>query len=452
MLHAIASFHRSAAPGVLLILECADPSLLHPLLCASADLALSIPLPSAPERAALVSSAAADLALAPPPPALLRAIARRMHGLTAADIAAVCSDARLSAVRRACASDASDAAAAAAVTAATEAEWLAASGSARPSALLGVGMGDRDLGDASWRQIGGLDAVKRRLRQLVQWPLDTPDLCARLGLGGPRGVLLYGPPGTGKTLLVRTLAAESGLSLIAAHIPQLMRAEVGGSERALTALSARARAHRPCLLLLDELQALFGGCGGGDGGGGGRVQRQLLTQLLVELDGASAEAASDDGGALVIVGATNTPEALDGALLRPGRLEHAIYVPPPDPRARASILRARIRRMPLERADIGGELAGISADDLADRLSARTEGCTGADLDALCQKAALLALARCRPDDVHAARAGADATTDVAPLTVRADDFESAMRALRPSVTPAMLERLEAWKVTRAAH
>ena len=178
------------------------------------------------------------------------------------------------------------------------------------------------------------------------------------------------------------------------------------------------------------------------------MQRQLLTQLLVELDGASAEAASDDGGALVIVGATNTPEALDGALLRPGRLEHAIYVPPPDPRARASILRAHIRRMPLERADI--ELAGISADDLADRLSARTEGCTGADLDALCQKAALLALARCRPNDVHAARAGADATTDAAPLTVRADDFENAMRALRPSVTPAMLERLEAWTATRA--
>lgn len=129
----------------------------------------------------------------------------------------------------------------------------------------------------------------------------------------PPGVLLYGPPGTGKTLLVRVLAAEAGLNLLAVAIPQLVKPEVGASERALASLFERARAHAPCLLFLDELQAIFG-----KRGVIGRVGKQLLSQLLLELDATQAGAAGG-GPTVALVGATNAPEALDSALLRPGR-------------------------------------------------------------------------------------------------------------------------------------
>lgn len=133
----------------------------------------------------------------------------------------------------------------------------------------------------------------------------------------PPGVLLYGPPGTGKTLLVRVLAAEAGLNLLAVAIPQLVKPEVGASERALASLFERARAHAPCLLFLDELQAIFGKRGA-IGRVIGRVGKQLLSQLLLELDATQAGAAGG-GPTVALVGATNAPEALDSALLRPGR-------------------------------------------------------------------------------------------------------------------------------------
>ncbi|EOD06340.1 hypothetical protein EMIHUDRAFT_45138, partial [Emiliania huxleyi CCMP1516] len=200
-----------------------------------------------------------------------------------------------------------------------------------------------------------------------------------------------------KTMLVRALAAESRLNLLAVPIPQLIRPAVGASERALAALFEHARAHRPCLVFLDELQAASALLlpalsallrrGGGGGGGGGQVSRLLLSQLLLEMDAVQAEADADAaagglGGAVVLAGATNTPAALDEALLRPGRLEHLFFVPPPGRRARRDILARQLRRMPLAEP--------IDAESLA----AATPRFTGADLLSLCQKAALGALRR----------------------------------------------------------
>jgi SpoVK/Ycf46/Vps4 family AAA+-type ATPase len=256
-------------------------------------------------------------------------------------------------------------------------------------------------------------------------------------------------PLPGKTLLIRALACESNLNLLAVPIPHLIRPAVGASEKALAALFEHARAHRPCLIFLDELQALFSRRDAG--GGGGSVGRQLLSQLLLEMDAVQADADAaaaahaaavmsharahthahsdahvdphasaptyssasvhaagtagslNDGvdpslgagggygtAALVLAGATNTPAALDEALLRPGRLEHLFFVPPPSRRAREEILRRALAKMPLEEP--------VDAAALADA----TPKLTGADLLSLCQKAALEALRRTSAVTAHA--------------------------------------------------
>jgi len=385
----------------------------------------------------------------------------------------------------------------------TEAEWWEALRSVQPSGLLGLieapadaadaaaaapppppppplgslgppaGVDDGGAGGDGWAAVGGLEGVKRRLRLLLQAPLVAAPLCAQLGLGVvPPGVLLYGPPGTGKTLLVRVLAnpnpnpdpnpnpnpnpnpkqvrvlaAEAGLNLIAVAIPQLVKPEVGASERALASLFERARAHAPCLLFLDELQSIFG-----RRGAVGRVGKQLLSQLLLELDATQAGAAGG-GPTVALVGATNAPEALDSALLRPGRLEHALYIGPPRRAARAAILRRQLRRMPLRLARSPGgearEAAAIaSVDDLARELAARTARFSGADLLALCQRAAMAALQRAGTAGTAGAAGAAGAALSV---ELERPDFEQALREVSPSLTAEMLERLHAWAGSRSS-
>ena len=355
------------------------------------------------------------------------------------------------------------------------------------------------------------------------WPLSSPVAAARLGMGGTRGVLLYGPPGTGKTLLVRALAAKAGLNLVAVAIPQLIVPEVGGSERAIADLFVRARTHAPCLLLLDEMQALFGrrgedgdaaGAGAGNsdetaadihGGGLGTTGRQMLSQLLLEMDALHAprraeamgadrasvgHAHAPSEGALVIIGITNTPWAIDPSLLRPGRLEHSLFMPPPARAGRAAILRDRLRRMPIARpsaplpaaepADDNGHIDGMAAqprpqpqprphphpkadpnghlNDMAARLANSTPGFSGADLHNLCQRAALVALQRLGvggglidtgpPDACGGVHAGA---VDPGHLLVSGADFEEALTELQPSVTAEMIARLKRWSASRGS-
>jgi transitional endoplasmic reticulum ATPase len=237
-------------------------------------------------------------------------------------------------------------------------EWCEAAKSIRPSGLLGLLTGDSACAPDThapavmWRDVRGHRTVKQRLEQLVLWPLRHPQSAARLGLGGASGILLYGPPGTGKTLLVRALATESGLNLLAVPLTQLVVSEVGGSERAIARLFERARAYAPCILLLDEMQAVFGRRAGGgtegahEGGGQGVgvTGRQMLSQLLLELD--ELQAARTPSTSVVIIGVTNTPEAIDQALLRPGRLEHQLFMPPPSCSARAHIFRPTLHGLP----------------------------------------------------------------------------------------------------------
>jgi transitional endoplasmic reticulum ATPase len=296
-------------------------------------------------------------------------LAATTHGYVGADLAALCREAALAALRRAggpaCAAD-TDALASLSVT---HADFAAALQGITPTALREVFV---DVPDAHWDDVAGLDDLRARLEQSVLLPLARPDLLAAIGVTPPRGVLLHGRPGTGKTLLARALATEAQAGFISIHGPELLTEWQGASERALRDVFARARMAAPCILFFDEIDTIAGRRGGGDGA---TVER-MVAQLLIEMDGVT------QAGGVVVLGATNRPDRIDPALLRPGRFDLIVEVPAPDRAARAALLRLHTRRLRL------------AQDVELEALAATTEGQVGADIAGLCRMAALAALAR----------------------------------------------------------
>jgi transitional endoplasmic reticulum ATPase len=265
-------------------------------------------------------------------------------------------------------------------------------------------------GGLTLADVGDMAEVKQSLTETVLWPLQYPDSFDRLGVAPPRGVLLYGPPGCGKTFLVRALAGTGRLNVLSVKGAELMDKWVGESERAVRELFARARQAAPSLVFLDEVDALAPRRGGGDSG----VSDRVVAALLTELDG--VQPLRD----VVILGATNRPDLVDPALLRPGRLERVVYVPPPDGPARAAILVSAARNTPLapdvDLAAVAESLAGYSAADCA----------------ALVREAALTAM-----------RESLDATE------VTAAHLSAARGAVRPSLDPAQLAELAGYAAQR---
>ncbi|MFI6211815.1 AAA family ATPase [Nocardia brasiliensis] len=372
-----------------------DARLRAPDLC---DRELALALPTAAVRKSLLEQLLRQV-----PVAELRLddIAARTPGFVVSDLAALCREAALRAASRA-SKEHTD-------PQLTQPDLLDALTVIRP--LSRSGLDEPAIGSLTLDEVGDMVETKQALTETVLWPLRHPDSFARLGIDPPRGVLLYGPPGCGKTFLVRALASTGQLSVHTVKGAELMDKWVGSSERAVRELFQRARDSAPSLIFLDEVDALAPRRGqSSDSGVGDRVVAALLT----ELDG--VEPLRD----VVVLGATNRPELIDPALLRPGRLERLVFVPPPDSAARLAILRTAGRSVPL-------------AGDVDLPALARTlDGFSAADCAALLREAALAAMRR-----------------DVEAADVTAADVAAARTVVRPSLDPLQVESLRRYAENR---
>jgi transitional endoplasmic reticulum ATPase len=247
--------------------------------------------------------------------------------------------------------------------------------------------------------VGGLESIKAALQEAIAWPLSQPLLFEQIGLQPPRGILLYGPPGNGKTLLVKALASQSNLNFISVKGPELLSKYIGESEQGVRELFARARQAAPCIVFLDEVDALVPKRGLD---GRSPVTDRVVSQLLTELDG--VEVLKD----VWVIAATNRPDIIDDALLRPGRLDFRLEVPRPNRGARAAILAVHLRKKPIDKKIDLSALAGL------------TEGMSAAEVRFVCDRAAMNAIRRVYPTTD-------DQQVDSSALRIEQRDFDDAL-------------------------
>jgi transitional endoplasmic reticulum ATPase len=300
-------------------------------------------------------------------------IAEMTHGYTGADIAALVKEAAMNALRRFLSEKNIDLSKpipseVLRTLKVNMGDFIQAMNMVHPSLLREVFV---EVPEVRWSDIGGLDDVKQQLREAVEWPLRHQDIFEKMGIRPPKGILLYGPPGVGKTLLAKAAATESGANFIAVNGPEILSKWVGESERAIREIFRKARTVAPAIIFLDEIDSIAPARGSRTDSG---VTDRIVNQLLTEMDGIKPLRG------VVVIAATNRPDLIDPALLRPGRFDRVIKVPPPDRRARLEILRIHTRRVPL------------APDVDLEKLADMTNGYTGADLEALVREAVMLAL------------------------------------------------------------
>ncbi|AEH23728.1 CDC48 family AAA ATPase [Pyrococcus yayanosii] len=293
-----------------------------------------------------------------------------------------------------------------------------------PSALREVLI---EVPNVRWDDIGGLEEVKQELREAVEWPFKYPKAFKRLGITPPKGILLYGPPGTGKTLLAKAVATESQANFIAIRGPEVLSKWVGESEKRIREIFRKARQAAPAIIFIDEIDAIAPARGAVEGE---RVTDRLINQLLTEMDGI------EENSGVVVIAATNRPDILDPALLRPGRFDRLILVPAPDERARLEIFRVHTRNMPLAK-DVNLE-----------ELAKKTEGYTGADIAALVREAALNAMRRVLLT-LPKRLVEEENEEFLGKLVVTRKDFEEALKRVKPSVTKYMMEYYRQFEESR---
>jgi len=328
----------------------------------------------------------------------LQKLAQVTHGFVGADLEALCREAAMNSIRR--------------IIPKIEFEleqipyellqelnvtmedFMRAQGEIEPTAMREFFV---DIPNVTWDEVGGLQNVKKELNEAVVWPLVHADLYEFAKVKPPKGILLYGPPGTGKTLLAKALATESKVNFISIKGPALMSKYVGESERSIREVFKRARQSAPCILFFDEMDAIAPARGGG---GDSHVSERVISQLLTEIDG------TEELKGVFILGATNRKDIIDPALLRPGRIDILVEIPPPGEDARLEIFKVHTRGKPL-----------LKNVDLKS-ISAETEGLVGADIEFLCRKATIIAIC-------EFVERGAD---DPKTLKISAAHFQEAMK------------------------
>ncbi|ABL78081.1 CDC48 family AAA ATPase [Thermofilum pendens] len=376
-----------------------DPALRRP---GRFDREIAFPVPDKRARREILQVHTRNMPLAED--VNLDELAEITHGFTGADLAALCREAAMHALRRFLPKiDIESEKIPTEILKelkVTREDFMQALKDVQPSALREVYI---EVPEVHWDDIGGLEDVKQQLREAVELPLRHPEYFREMGIDPPKGILLYGPPGTGKTLLAKAVATESEANFIGVKGPEILSKWVGESEKAVREIFRKARQAAPCVIFFDEIDSIVPRRGQRFDSG---VTDRIVNQLLTEMDGLERL----EG--VVVIAATNRPDIIDPALLRPGRFDRLIYVPPPDEKARLEILKVHTRRMPLAE-DV----------DLAE-IARKTEGYTGADLAAVCKEAALAALRE----------AGK-------PTKVTKRHFEQALQIVKPSVTKEDIER-----------
>ncbi len=264
-----------------------------------------------------------------------------------------------------------------------------------------------EVPEVTWEDIGGLEGVKEELREAIEWPLKYPDVFTQLNATPPKGLLLYGPPGTGKTLLAKAVANESQANFISVKGPELLNKFVGESEKAVREVFRKARQASPCIIFFDELDSIAPVRGNA---GDSHVTERVISQFLTELDGL------EELRNVVIIAATNRPDIIDQALLRPGRFDRLLYVPPPDLEARKEIFKIRTRKTPL------------AEDVKMEELARLTEAYTGADIASVCNTAVMLAIREL----IGKAKNPEDAKKKAKDLKVSRKHFDEALEKIKP--------------------
>mgnify|MGYP000846721629 FL=1 len=326
------------------------------------------------------------------------------HGFVGADLAALCREAAMNALRRILPDiDLEEQTIPQEILEklfVTKEDFMDALKFTNPSALREVFI---EVPNIHWKDIGGLEELKESLKEAVEWPLNHPDAFKRIGIEPPKGILLFGPPGTGKTMLSKAVATESRANFLSVKGSEVLSKWFGESERKISEIFNKAKQASPCIVFFDELDALAAARGAGIGEP--RVVERMVNTLLSEMDGL------EELKGVVVLGATNRPDLLDSALLRPGRFDEIVLVPPPDEKSRLEIFRVHTEGMSLDDDVNLGKLAEI------------TESYSGADIAAVCRKAGMLAL----HDNLESRR-------------VSFKHFREALKKIGPSITPEVLK------------
>jgi transitional endoplasmic reticulum ATPase len=346
----------------------------------------------------------------------LKQLARNTHGFVGADISAVCREAAMSALRRYLPkidleSEEIDPDLLLQIEV-LEDDFENAMKEVTPSGIREVFI---EVPQVKWDDVGGLEHIKQQLIEAIDWPLSNPKVFERMGIKPPRGILLFGPPGCGKTLLARAIATESKANFISIKGPELLSKWVGESEKAIREIFRKAKLAAPCIIFFDELDSIAPRRGGNYGDSG--VTERVISQFLTELDG--LEQMKD----LIVIAATNRPDILDPALIRPGRIDRLLFVPAPTKEDRRKIFNVFLKNIPLA--------SNVNVDELLDM----SENFSGADIESFCREAAMVALR----ENIRARK-------------VAIEHFKLAIEDVHPSVSEEMIKFYKEFeKILRSA-